>query len=71
MRKISLLIFIATIILSACVNKGKKEDQKIINANNVIPFFQHWNLILGDGLMWVKQLILRIKTSFMQLVKTM
>ena len=49
MRKISLLIFIATIILSACVNKGKKEDQKIINANNVIPFFQHWNLILGDG----------------------
>ena len=49
MRKISLLIFIATIILSACVNKGKKEDQKIINVNNVIPFFQHWNLILGDG----------------------
>lgn len=49
MRKISLLIFIATIILSACVSKGKKEDQKIINANNVIPFFQHWNLILGDG----------------------
>ena len=49
MKKISLLIFIATIILSACVNKGKKEDQKIINVNNVIPFFQHWNLILGDG----------------------
>ncbi len=29
-------------------NSPKKEAASI-NANDVIPFFQHWNLILGDG----------------------
>nr|WP_313809678.1 polysaccharide lyase family 7 protein [Allomuricauda sp.] len=30
-------------------NNSTKNGAVAINANEVIPFFQHWNLILGDG----------------------
>ncbi len=39
--------------LNSCSNtaKGpkKEEAQKMVYASEVIPFFEHWNLILGDG----------------------
>jgi len=41
------------LLLSACENKNtpKKTEKAAIsqNANDIIPFFEHWNLILGDG----------------------
>ena len=49
----SVLIIGFIIILNSCSNtakdSNKKESQKTIYASEVIPFFQHWNLILGDG----------------------
>lgn len=37
----------------SCSNKPQKEETKEITetvfANKIIPFFDHWNLILGDG----------------------
>ncbi len=47
---VSLLGFL---ILNGCSNSTKKsnmkEVEKTIYANDVIPFFDNWNLILGDG----------------------
>ena len=47
------LILSIFLILNSCSNTAKepdkKEDQKIVYASEVIPFFNHWNLILGDG----------------------
>ncbi|TYP72825.1 polysaccharide lyase family 7 protein [Aquimarina intermedia] len=47
---------IALLLFSGCVKNRKQtsvnssEEAAIrTNANEVIPFFQHWNLILGDG----------------------
>jgi hypothetical protein len=41
------------LMLNSCSNTTKdstKEDtQKTVYASDVIPFFEHWNLILGDG----------------------
>jgi ribosome-binding factor A len=37
------LLFTAVLFLSSCAEKNVKKP------NDVIPFFQHWNLILGDG----------------------
>ncbi|WP_298893440.1 polysaccharide lyase family 7 protein [uncultured Psychroserpens sp.] len=41
------------LILSSCNNtekkSNKKEGQKTVYASDVIPFFNDWNLILGDG----------------------
>ena len=41
------------LVLSSCNNKAKKtiekEAQKTIYASDVIPFFDDWKLILGDG----------------------
>lgn len=51
----SFVLFVSTLFSSCAENKGKSstdnsEDVAIgTNANDVIPFFQHWNLILGDG----------------------
>ncbi|GJM35480.1 MAG: hypothetical protein DHS20C18_44810 [Saprospiraceae bacterium] len=40
-------------LLNSCSNTAKepkkKEAQKTVYASDVIPFFNHWNLILGDG----------------------
>lgn len=30
-------------------NPNKKEIQKTVYASDIIPFFDHWKLILGDG----------------------
>jgi len=39
---LSSLIIGTLLLLNSCADKTK-------NPNDVIPFFQHWNLILGDG----------------------
>ena len=48
-----LLIFGIFLVLSSCgktVKKtDKKEVQKIVYASDVIPFFDHWKLVLGNG----------------------
>ncbi|MFD2588698.1 polysaccharide lyase family 7 protein [Croceitalea marina] len=51
--------FLASTVLfcTNCGDKNKKENAataskmkaEVIKPNDVIPFFQHWNLILGDG----------------------
>ena len=59
-HKIKSIIFGALLILSgsSCndkiknaneTNKGEKEGKETVYANEVIPFFNHWKLILGDG----------------------
>ncbi len=49
----TLLILIVLVIISGCNNTGNKNDQdesqKPVYASEVIPFFNQWNLILGDG----------------------
>lgn len=44
---------ILLILFFSCKNTTKedinKTDNKVRYANDIIPFFQHWNLILGDG----------------------
>ncbi|MEP2024922.1 MAG: polysaccharide lyase family 7 protein [Reichenbachiella sp.] len=46
------LIFGFALILNSCSTPSKEKDteiQKTVYASDVIPFFDHWNLILGDG----------------------
>lgn len=47
------LFFSVFLILFSCSNSKKKttkkEIKKTVYSNEVIPFFNHWNLILGDG----------------------
>lgn len=47
------MLFSIAALLFSCTNKHKKdaniEIEKNKYANEVIPFFDHWNLILGDG----------------------
>ena len=49
----TLLIFGIFLVLSSCgktVKKtDKKEVQKTVYASDVIPFFDHWKLVLGNG----------------------
>jgi len=48
----SLILLVFTLILYSCVNTAKKpskEVPKTVYSSDVIPFFNHWNLILGDG----------------------
>ena len=48
-----LLILGIFMMLNSCKNNvkepQKKEVQKTVYASDVIPFFNHWHLILGDG----------------------
>ncbi|MEQ9404310.1 MAG: polysaccharide lyase family 7 protein [Cyclobacteriaceae bacterium] len=48
-----LLICSALPVLNSCSGSSKKTDEKAtakkVFASEVIPFFDHWNLILGDG----------------------
>ena len=48
-----LLIFGAFLLINNCKDTDKKssetEIQKIVYASDVIPFFDYWKLILGDG----------------------
>ncbi len=47
------LLLILTVTISSCKKIDKKstetEAPKTVYASNVISFFEHWNLILGDG----------------------
>ena len=45
----TLLILGISLLVNSCSNTDKKEAQKTIYASDIIPFFSHWNLILGDG----------------------
>ena len=53
----TLLIVGVFLVLNSCNNTAKKttkkeiekETQKTVYASDVIPFFDHWKLILGDG----------------------
>jgi hypothetical protein len=50
---VSLCAFFAVCTLYDCKRVSNKvaenEGEKIVYANDVIPFFDHWKLILGDG----------------------
>ena len=49
------LILGVLLMLNSCKNEAKepnkkeKEKEKVVFASDVIPFFDHWKLILGDG----------------------
>ncbi len=49
----SLFIFVLTLQLNSCSNNSEQDDNQEANNTNypsdVISFFNHWNLILGDG----------------------
>ena len=49
----ALLIVVSSLTLNSCKNSEKKatkkEVLKTVYASEVIPFFDHWKLILGDG----------------------
>ena len=45
------ILYCSLLLIVGCKNSNDspKNRPTAINANDVIPFFQHWNLILGDG----------------------
>ena len=49
----SMLLIGILLILNSCSNSAKepnkKEAKKAVYPSDIIPFFDHWNLILGDG----------------------
>jgi hypothetical protein len=49
----TLFFFAFSLILNSCSNTAKEankgDTQKPVYASDLIPFFNHWNLILGDG----------------------
>ena len=50
---VSLMVIILLLSLNSCKSEAKepnkKEVEKTVYASDVIPFFDHWKLILGDG----------------------
>jgi len=51
---VSMLLILSTVtLLNSCTNAAKKtnkeEPQKTVYASDIIPFFDDWKLILGDG----------------------
>ncbi|WP_020539194.1 polysaccharide lyase family 7 protein [Lewinella cohaerens] len=50
---LTLLVFSIFSVLNSCSNTAnetsEEEVQKTVYASDVIPFFDHWKLILGDG----------------------
>jgi len=53
-KSISMLLILGVFLLiNSCKDTDKKSSEKeilkIVYASNVIPFFDHWKLILGDG----------------------
>lgn len=48
--KIIAAVFVLSITIISCKKAPKKEEApKTVYASDVIPFFNHWSLILGDG----------------------
>jgi len=49
----AIVIFSLVLILNGCLNTtkepSKEQQKKTVYASDVIPFFDHWKLILGDG----------------------
>lgn len=51
------LMMCTVLLLNCCVDINKKQNvtskseklEMVTYANDIIPFFEHWNLILGDG----------------------
>ena len=45
------LLCCSLLAITACKNQNSnsKKAETAIKPHDVIPFFQHWNLILGDG----------------------
>ena len=47
------VLYCVTLTLSSCGESNKKKTSEVVTtsqkANDVIPIFEHWNLILGDG----------------------
>lgn len=37
------------VLVNSCADTNEKEAAKTLYASEVVPFFDHWNLILGDG----------------------
>lgn len=52
-NSVAIIITLSVFTLCSCNNKVKKTDTedltKTLYASDVIPFFDHWKLILGDG----------------------
>lgn len=52
-RPVFVNILLLLLLISSCTDKKNQSSNNTANvalkANDVIPFFQHWNLILGDG----------------------
>ncbi|UXX77753.1 polysaccharide lyase family 7 protein [Reichenbachiella carrageenanivorans] len=53
-KSLPLLLSLGVLLsLNSCSNKAKEASKEqvpqTVYASNVIPFFNHWNLILGDG----------------------
>ena len=52
-KHITLLIIGIFLMLNNCSNPNKepeqKEVQKVVFASDILPFYDNWNLILGDG----------------------
>ena len=46
---LTFLVIGTFLVLNSCSNSGKKEAKKSVYPSEVISFFEHWNLILGDG----------------------
>ena len=50
-------LFFSFIFLNGCSNVSKEEGKiddkkeiyKAVTAGDILPFFDHWNLIAGDG----------------------
>jgi len=47
--KPNFLVFFVTFMLIVSCNTIEKKAQKKVYPSDLIPFFNHWNLILGDG----------------------
>jgi len=49
---VKVFILFSLVLLSGCKKSARsnsEEESKKVYASDVIPFFNHWNLILGDG----------------------
>lgn len=48
-KSLTLAVLLTTLFFYGCSKMVKKESENIVYASDVISFFNHWNLVLGDG----------------------